>query len=1788
MPLLSIPGFRFTDTARESERVIVYRGTRLSDSAPVLGHALRGRHPDPRELASVRRDFEIASTLQLEGIRAPLGVYPAGPGLAAVYLDTGSVPLAARPGLGARSLPDFLLIAIQTAYLTGQIHKKRVIHKNLSPASIEIQPDTLRVEIGGFGFASTLSRENAVLLTADRIEGDLRYISPEQTGRMNRNVDYRADYYSLGILFFEMLTGRVPFSSADPMELVHAHIALEIPAMDAAHFGGPVPKTLQRIVRKLAAKNAEDRYRSAAGIIRDLKECLAQFEKTGSIQDFDPGKKDFSDQFLLPQKLYGRDRERETLLDAYEQVCNGKTLFSLVSGHSGVGKTSLIQEMLKSMTEHGGYFTSGKFDQHKRDVPYSAIMSAFEELIRQLLTESGDRLARWKEKLVQAFGMNGQILIDVIPDLALIVGEQAPVPELPPMEARNRFHTVFQDFIRVFARKEHPLILFIDDLQWADAATRSLLRVLLADPDLKHLLLVGSYRSNEVTDAHPLALALEELRKTGIIPLDLKLSGLGMRDVRMLVADSLNLPPEKTALADDLAESVMRKTEGNPFYAGEFLKSLYQENLIFLDEEEGIFGYDILKVRARALSEDLLVIIAQNIKHISRDGQVLLRLAACLGSQFDLRTMAACARMTPVRAAGEIEELLIEGLIIALDDSYKYAAFSQTEEIEVTYRFVHDQVHAAAYASLSIDERQTNHLHIARTLLETLPFAERDDRILEIVHHLNIGRELILDEKERQQLIELNIQAGRKARDSSAHEESIRLFGVAYDALPPNASETLYDLYIGLHRDLGEANYIVGETKAADKYFDRVLAIARTPQEKVRVYELKIAMHAAKGNRAEAVRLGLEVLELLGIKIPARPSESRLKSEMQSAQKMLHGKSPERLIEVRPMEDPEGLAAMRICMQIATAAHTGTGHLFGVVIARMIILSMKLGNAPASAYAYAAYAGLLCGGLGDPALGYQYGRMALDLVEKLEARDMRCRVYYLYASAVHHWHNPAQEAAQYLLHAYQAGLETGDLEYVASVIFLITCGPLWIGNKPLDEISAEIDRFGNALYRTGQKHVIELTSLCRQYISNLQGGSRNRARLTGERFYEDDVSAEWRSADYSEGLYYLQLFRTRLADLFGQHDSAVSAAEKAVPYLQAVHGSSTLPFLDLHESLSAAALARSAKGSEKKQYTAQFESLAERISRYSALSPVNFKHHELTLRAVRSAGSADHGTAIAMFDQAIESAAKHGLLMDEAYANELAASYYIDLGQRKFALLYVKEAVRLYRKLNVTAKVEDLENHFPETVRGGALQTATLTEASAGLDVITFAKSAATLSGEIKLEGLVDRLLRIVMENSGAQKSHLVLVRDGSLLAAAAGNALTGQVQNLELIPLEQYQFLPQTILLLTERTRAPVVLDEASADSRFKDDPYIKEVKPRSVLCMPVLLQGRLTSLLYLENNGAPGVFHTGRLESLQVLSAQIATSLENAQLYENLQKALDQEKQAKQAQIQINEAIKRFVPSEFLTLLGKENIVSVDLGDNIAREMTVMFSDIRSFTSISESMTPEQNFKFINSYLKQVGPVVRQHRGFIDKYIGDAIMALFDAPDDAIAASIGMFRSLEIWNQGRIQANYPVVRTGIGIHTGDLMLGTIGEQNRMEGTVISDHVNLASRIEGLTKIYGVSLLISGTTFARMRDPASISIRTIDRVQVKGKNEPVTIIEVLNAETDAVRKLKEQSAPLFHEAQVLYAKKDFEAAAALFRKVFTSNQQDRAAAIYLKRCKIYQEKGVPGDWDGVEKLNTK
>ncbi|HQI17957.1 MAG TPA: adenylate/guanylate cyclase domain-containing protein, partial [Leptospiraceae bacterium] len=1129
----------------------------------------------------------------------------------------------------------------------------------------------------------------------------------------------------------------------------------------------------------------------------------------------------------------------------------------------------------------------------------------------------------------------------------------------------------------------------------------------------------------------------------------------------------------------------------------------------------------------------------------------------------------------------------IEGLLVSLDDSYKYAAFSGGQsEMQVDYRFVHDQVHNAAYTLLNDDHRRQNHLRIGRTLLANLPFAERDDRILEITHHFNQGRELILDAEERLRLIELNIQAGKKARDASAYEEALRLFGVAFDVLPPDAAEKHYDIYMQVHRDLGEINYILNDPKNADKYFSKILEKAKSPLEKVRVYELKIAMSAGRGERAEAIRLGLEVLGLLGVKLTSSPSASSVKAELGAADKSLSGKNPDRLVDLHLMEEESNKAAMRVLMQIATPAFAGNAPLFYSIIARMIQLSTKHGNAPASAYAYAAYGMILCGD-GESERGYRIGRMALDLVEKLQARDLKCRVYFLYSAGVHHWKQHARESTDYLTHAYQAGLESGDLEYVAAVIFLLTASALWVGHKPLKEVLSDFDRFANPLYRTGQKQVIQLVQMGRQYISNLQGGSRNRTRLSGERFHEEETAEFWKETRYGDGLYYLNLFKTSLADMFGQYDQALDFARKAEENGELQKATLSHPALELHRGLSAGALAGQPKADRKKLLEA-FDASMSRIESFAKNSPDNFKHMHLMLRAERARLDARHGDAIPLYDEAIETARSQGFHLDEAHANELAASYFTGLGQRKFALLYVREARAIYGALDITAKVEEIENHFPELVRGSQMSGSGGLAQAGGFDFQTIVKAAASISGEIQLEGLLGKLLRIVMENAGAQKAHLLLDQEGAVVVSAAGNALTDQVTPVPNVPLEDYNLLPHSIVLLAERTRTSIVVDEAASDSRFRADPYILEYKPRSVLCMPVVLQGKLSCILYLENNGAPGVFSPARLEALQVLSAQIATSLENAKLYSNLERALEQEKLARQAQVEINEAISRFVPSEFLKLLGKENIVGVSLGDNIAREMTVLFSDIRSFTSLSESMTPEQNFRFINSYLNQVGPVVREHHGFIDKYIGDAIMALFDSPDNALMSSIGMLRALEVWNHGRLSAGYAPVRTGIGLHTGDLMLGTIGEKSRMEGTVISDHVNLASRMEGLTKIYGTSLIISNRTQSLLKDPSRFSFRTLDRVQVKGKKEPVIVIEVLDGETDSVRQLKEASRAKFDEAQKLYLSQKFENARSLFIEVLKSNPDDRAAGIFVRRCRLYMEKGVPEGWNGVEQMTTK
>ena len=1907
--MISLPGYKITDEIYQSKRSLVYRGVRLRDDIRVLIKVLKTKYPTERELGKLKREFEIAGELKIPGVVKHYALEPHKNGMALITEDFDAVSLEEfrKENL---SLKESLEILIQLVEALGEIHKRHVIHKDIKPQNIVINPANREVKFIDFGISSRLSREVQSISSPGKLEGTLAYMSPEQTGRMNRAVDYRSDYYSLGITIYELLTGKPPFVSQDPMELVHSHIARTPERPETLADGAPLPQIIADIILKLISKTPEERYRGAYGLKQDLEQCLERLGDDGRIGEFALASRDISDTFQIPQKLFGREREVETLMDTFFKVSAGAKELLLVSGASGVGKSALINEIHKPIVERRGYFLSGKFDQFKRDIPYSALIQAFQELIRQLLTENKDKIAEWKDKLVSAFGPNGQVIIDVIPEIEHIVGEQSPIPELSPTETQNRFNLVFRNFIRAFAHEDHPLTIFLDDLQWADSATLHMLHSLLQDPEMGYLFLIGAYRDKEVNEVHPLTLVLEEIRKIGIQVKKVGLTPLKLKDVYRLLEETLNLEaqPDKkidtwvsqaadsatrkahkqsgpvlsggteasgggnviqrmkvlnlagqdqVALppAAEFAELVFKKTDGNPFFVNEFLKSLYNDSLLNFDLETGDWRWDIHRIRAVGITDDVVEFMADSVRKLDKLTQDTLKIASCLGNAFDLRMLSIVAEKSFFESAGLLEQALREGLILPLNDSYKYV--SKTTEsgdaANVRYRFLHDRLHQATYSLLGGEERAALHLKIGRLYLENLSMDEREERLLDLISHLNRGRDLILDQKERIRLAELNLAGGRKSKLSTAYESAIQLFGVAMDIMPRNAKDVHYELFMNLNMELGETHYVNNNFKAADKYFNTILKIARTPLEKLKVYKLKIVISTGQSKPDEAVRIGLEALGILGLKLPENPSPSYLRTELIRTRRKLGRKTPARILKMPRMKDPTRLATMQLLAEMGMPAYLLSSSLFPVLTARMVRLSLKYGNSPQSAYAYAAYGMLLSSELKDFEGGDSFGKLAMDMVEKFRAAELKCRVYYLYATSISHWKHHAGEKYKYLMQAYSAGLETGDLQYVSFCIYQMNCSPLWTGARDLKTAGLEMEKYHNALFTTGQKFSLYLNNISRQYILNMQGGSRNKARLVGEKFDENERIESWTQAGNANGLYFIYFNKMILACLFGRADEALQFAEKARENTKAVLGSITIPILYFYHSVALLSKLRDEKSKRRaKKIIDQVEVNQNELLIWSDHCPENFLFMYELVEAEKAGIQARHGEALKYYDQAIRHASQGGFTLLEGYANELAGRYYLANEKPRFAIIYLKEARRAYRQNRATAKVSILERRFQSLLAGqlsAELTAPTPIEVTAGsdvsvsrgevtetrngesmnpltvsmadstigsstignttvgdtfsgmtanptttaahtsnLDMETVIKASQALSGEIDLSKLLEKMVDIVMENAGAQKVILLLPEDGKLLIEAQKSLGNEEARIMESIPAEESHDLPLSIVNYVERTKSNVVLNNAAGEGHYREDPYIVENHTRSALSMPIMSQGKLAGIFYMENDSATGVFTRGRLEILKILSSQIATSLENARLYENLKLALEEEQKAKQAQIEINKAIQRFVPMEFLQILGQENIVNINLGENIQKTMTVLFSDIRAFTTLSESMTPEQNFRFINSYLGRMGPVVRNHSGFIDKYIGDAIMALFPNADDAISSAIEMFRELEEYNTGRQKAGYIPIKIGIGINTGDLMLGTIGEESRMEGTVISDAVNLAARLEGLTKAYGASLIVSGSTLFDVEDPTIYTTRILDRVLVKGKKAPVTLIEILDGEPPETRELKQKTKADFERAVTSYTCREFEEALASFENILAELPTDKATYLYIQRCRRNIELGVPEDWDGIEKFETK
>ncbi|MDB9515330.1 AAA family ATPase [Kamptonema animale CS-326] len=1526
---VQIPSYQIIETVYSGSRTLVYRAIRNHDQLPVIIKLLKNEYPTFSELVQFRNQYTIAKNLCQAGIIQTYSLEPYRNGYALVMEDFGGISLQewAIKEKNALSLRELLEIAIALCNILDILYRDRVIHKDIKPSNILINPETKQVKLIDFSIASLLPRETQTLINPNVLEGTLAYISPEQTGRMNRGIDYRTDFYSLGVTFYELLTGDLPFQSNEPMDLVHCHIAKTAPLVH--EINPQIPFVISEIVKKLMAKNAEDRYQSALGLKYDLEKCLTQLQESGQIQYFEIACRDVCDRFTIPDKLYGRETEVETLLQAFERVANPPESplrpppesplakgehppqsplakgghrgveMMLIAGFSGIGKTAVVNEIHKPIVRQRGYFIKGKYDQFQRNIPFSAFVQAFRDLMGQLLTESESQIQQWQSKILAAVGENGQVIIDVIPELERIIGQQPAPPQLSGTAAQNRFNLLFQKFTQVFTTAQHPLVIFLDDLQWADSASLKLMQLLMADTG--YLFLIGAYRDNEVNSTHPLMLALSEIQKAQAIINTITLLPLSQEQVNQLVADTLK---STESWAGTLSQLVYQKTQGNPFFATQFLKALHQDNLIKFDFGSGRWQCDITQVNQLAVTNEVVTFMALQLGKLPDSTQQVLQLAACIGNQFDLVTLAIVSEQSQVETAAVLWKALQEGLILPVGDVYKFYVGQESQIVTkenhqvVTYKFLHDRVQQAAYSLIPNERKQATHLQIGQLLLRNTVLAEREEILFEIVNQLNRGRYLLNDPEEQERLSHLNLLAGRKAKTSTAYTAACEYITTGMELLRENCWHIQYELCFALHKERVEVEYLNGNIEASKMWIDRTLEQTRTPLEKAEIYNLAIIQYTLRAEYPEAIAAGIKALSLFGIDINDEDFEVVRDREIATAQAILESRGIAALSDLPMMTDPEKKMATKLAIAMGPPTYRSHQRLWSVICAKAVNLCLQYGNTPEIGYIYPAYGGLRGYALNNYQNTGELIDLTLQLMPKFNNSSAESVAYLMIGSSLRHWSHPLKVASQDYQNSYQIGLESSNLQYAAYAFGHNMYCRFYQGVE-LKQLEAEINQSLAFSQQQKNQWAIDLLTGGQMLVANLRG------TITWSETREDEYLERCRKHKNWQVICIYTILKSQILYLCDRPESALESAEKAEAEIVNVAPQGLLPYAR-HRFIYALLLCQSYERIPQAEQSAMWQKLIEykqQLAVWAQNCSENFSAASELISAEMARISGDKLLAIELYDRAIAAASQNALIPEEALANELAAKFYWEWNKEKVAQAYMIEAYYCYSRWGAKTKIEDLEKRyskllspiknearysFNDTITRGEISfnrsSSTVSEA---LDLATMLKASQAISGEIELDKLLAILLKIASVNAGATKCVLLLKQEIELrLAALMEEGQEPQI--LSSMPLALSQDVALSLVNAVKHSLEARVVVDARLNPQFAGDPYIEQYQPKSILCSPIINQGLLIGILYLENNLTVGAFTSDRVELLNLLCTQAAISLENARLYERSQQAL------------------------------------------------------------------------------------------------------------------------------------------------------------------------------------------------------------------------------------------------------------------------------------------------------------
>ncbi|MEI7421305.1 MAG: adenylate/guanylate cyclase domain-containing protein [Prolixibacteraceae bacterium] len=1691
---------------KENRNYTFYKDFDLEANCEVIYKVPNNPHVNAGEIQRLRNELSISDHIQSSRVAKGVRLDRLGNKEVLVRSFVNGIDLQDKIAEGNLDFATIIKLSFHIAEALKDLHDAGFFHKDIKPSNIIINEKTGLATLIDLGLSDKIGGHSNIVPMAE-LDGTLDYISPEQTGRVNRHVDYRTDFYSLGVTFYHLASGQLPYTGEESLSLIHKHIAADIPSLHVNFTS--VQVLFSRIVAKLMSKNPDDRYQSASGLLFDLLKSDEIFESNSSIIDqktYKLGQFDVSNQLRIPDRLYGRDKEIRQLERAFDGLNYSKSLI-LINGRSGTGKTRLALKLKEIAHSKGCHFIEGKFDHLQKNIPYSALIYGLQSHIDNILVQEDESVAFWSSRFRKALGRSGKVIVDIIPNLELLTGPMEEVPVMSSTESQNRFNNAFVKFIISLGTVDHPTVFLIDDLQWADLGSITILQNLLQEASNKEILIVGTYRDNEVHEAHPLAVMLRSLKDSGLGSEEIILDDLTLPDVTELCHDCFGAEEE----VKELAALIYQKTNGNAFFTLQLLRGLHENSAIFIDPNSRKWKWNTDKIILEESSNNVVEYMTAKLTKLSNEASTVLKYASCIGNNFDRQILEKVISISNELSDRGLDEAIINGLVIR----------NLTSKEKGLYQFVHDRIQQAAYQNLAEDERSDIHLSIGRTLQSIALKEGKSDLQFDVVDQLNNGLKSISSSKEKDLLVDLNIAAAKMARNAAAYDIGLKYAKTGYSLLPPNHWEIAYNISLTLFNEIAENAFLKTDFEEAHQHIDEILKHAKTVLDTDVAYKLRVLVYHAQNQLIDSIYAGLAYLEQLGVFLPKNPGKRTIILSFLKTRWTLRNETMQSLLDKPLMTDPVKLAAIQMLTYLNGPTYIGLPNLNPILIFEQVRLSVKYGNTSASSSGYGGYGLVLCGVTGEMRHGALYAQLAKDIVEKYDAREEFAKAHLISNVFVRHWSMPLPESQSTTSEIYLRGVEAGDYVFAAYGAEVYCFMHLFAGT-PLNQFYEEVEVYDHAVLNViNQKNTAVAVSSIRQTISHLMDPTYNCGKIKGSYFdYDESFDYQIKTNDLN-GIFKVGVYQMMMYYCFEQYDQSAVVAQIAKNYKDAGIALFHIGAYYFYNAL--IILARLSKMNRSQKISARLEVAIclQKIKWYKKFAPFSYDSKYLLILAEVNRYKGNKQKARDFYEQSIHQSGANGLTQECALACERYASYLDELGLVESLIYYLKKAISNYYSYGALSKVTFLQKKYsnyhllPSNQSGGDSITRSTTLTAANLNISTIYKASQLISGVIVLDDLLLRMMSLLLENAGANKGWFLIREENDWFIRAYSDISNPESTSTEMIDVSKMARvecpLSLKIVQYADRTAKAVVLGDASNVGKFSQDEMIKQLKSKSVFCSPVVNQGKILGMIYLVNDHIVNAFTEDSVDLLNLLSSQLSVSLQNALLYDSLESQVKQRTSDLIKERDLSESLlKNILPAKVAEELKNAGAVEA----RYFPKASVLFTDFKDFTLRTKEVKPKKLVEELDFIFSRFDEIAERHGIEKIKTIGDSYMAASGIPvpgmnDEVriIRAAIDMTAFLEEVKQKRISEGSDFYfEARVGIHTGPVIAGIVGK-NKFAYDIWGGTVNLASRIESNGEAGRIN--ISGTTYAYVKEEFKCTRR--GKIDVKSyKNVDMYFVETV------------------------------------------------------------------------------